>query len=640
MCLETSATLCQPQPQCGSRTICRRCLVDYVAFTVDSAYSGLCPTLYCPLCHGKDRHVLSLKWLSGIVGQDYIVKYENLASILLSLQCSACHSRKSVSIQVTDAVRTAAMSKFQHVLDTFADFVRDISYFETGAIDVEIFYNILCENHFPVIISSSSDSVAWETMKTVLECVLNPERRANLQLRYFRSRPRVWTSCCHRQMCFRCRTREYHEGKSCSVALSGDIVSCSGCGVSIVKGDGCNLITCVCGFTFNFATQLSNVRAAHLFHEAFPHDTAMICVSSQCGSLSGESFDLKQALAWESIHKEECTRAYMLWWKQQFPCCPTQCAVVIDSGRTHYNELGLDKARKAWIKFHPVETERCRSQLNSARFLIFSSLYLEESERLCAAMRWTSTVALEHDGMTRGLSSGQLTDIYSTAKMFLEATPNWKIFKTESSAKQFLILFGLRRVVLHACSPGKDISTYSSNHENVFTGFLASITLNVGSLVKRTDNSLLSSNGRVLVSHGDGTYDVQWGIDGPVQRVHRAGLRFVSRGLILKPCLDMSDQQYKTFEAYITLLRILCSEEGNDIRSREGLVEFYEHHCGGVNEAAIEVAKLQPMVALLLDQNCRSKLQEGEILCYECRWTDVYYACAWMGGNLEALQRA
>jgi hypothetical protein len=44
----------------------------------------------------------------------------------------------------------------------------------------------------------------------------DPERRAVLHLRYLHVRPEVWSKCCKRRHCFRCRIKDFHDGYTCN----------------------------------------------------------------------------------------------------------------------------------------------------------------------------------------------------------------------------------------------------------------------------------------------------------------------------------------------------------------------------------------------------------------------------------------
>lgn len=84
------------------------------------------------------------------------------------------------------------------------------------------------------------------------------ERMVALRLAYYRRYPLIKTPCCGSDMCFRCKVRGHHEGKTClerqAEEAAIDAQSCPGCGVPTVKSEGCNSIICVCGTNWSWKT--------------------------------------------------------------------------------------------------------------------------------------------------------------------------------------------------------------------------------------------------------------------------------------------------------------------------------------------------------------------------------------------------
>ena len=94
----------------------------------------------------------------------------------------------------------------------------------------------------------------WGLMKIVLESFGDEEWRACVHLRFLRSFPHVRISCCSRCHCFRCKVKDFHVRQTCDEfqgVNQSNLLTCPQCGIFLVKGDGCNSIRCVCGFTFN-----------------------------------------------------------------------------------------------------------------------------------------------------------------------------------------------------------------------------------------------------------------------------------------------------------------------------------------------------------------------------------------------------
>ncbi len=93
----------------------------------------------------------------------------------------------------------------------------------------------------------------------ILNLFINPERRATIQLEWLRrEEARVSTSCCDREICFRCKYEDWHEGETCEEIMEqtkeeapGDtIFTCPACFVPCVHAGGCSSVRCLCGHSY------------------------------------------------------------------------------------------------------------------------------------------------------------------------------------------------------------------------------------------------------------------------------------------------------------------------------------------------------------------------------------------------------
>ena len=127
-------------------------------------------------------------------------------------------------------------------------------------------------------------------MGKILSTIKDAERRATLQVAYLKKFPLIYTNCCKRMHCFICRTKDFHHGLSCDQHrnklymksnFTDEILCCPTCNLQLVKGDGCNNITCICGESFNWnrlslkTKQLRDLAAFELMCP--PPFTARIC---------------------------------------------------------------------------------------------------------------------------------------------------------------------------------------------------------------------------------------------------------------------------------------------------------------------------------------------------------------------------
>ena len=108
---------------------------------------------------------------------------------------------------------------------------------------------------------SPHDTVAKRFYSLTHNRVRDLERKCTLLLSWFRRYPYFRTPCCGSEMCFKCKTSDWHEGVSCEHRMRqglgaprGGVQWCPRCGVPTVKSEGCNHIVCVCGASWEWTT--------------------------------------------------------------------------------------------------------------------------------------------------------------------------------------------------------------------------------------------------------------------------------------------------------------------------------------------------------------------------------------------------
>ena len=248
--------------------MCVTCVARYVTTIISSDFAGVCSPMICPLCpkeegKGGKRKTKTLDYIVWklLVSEDKVKFHNTLASSLLLFLCGGCHAQRSLMVDTSQTQRPHAMEFLKAKLIELASsstlssskteeaesepFFAAIALFEEGIMSVDEYYTLLSEQFLPKLFltSASDDQQVFETFKHILRLVADPERRANLHLRHLRSRPRVWTSCCSREHCFKCRTKDSHQGRTCqsvTLQLDSSIVDCPSCGILLTRGDGCN----------------------------------------------------------------------------------------------------------------------------------------------------------------------------------------------------------------------------------------------------------------------------------------------------------------------------------------------------------------------------------------------------------------
>jgi len=456
---ETESTcpicLCEPEngiSLCCDRhgMACRTCLTSMVEQTVNGAFFGTCPILACPdPTHSKTKKkkILSIAKWARIVPNDVGNRYKALASHLLAFLCGGCHSLKTLDVGFEANTSAPCYEHLQKVLtdsetgaSRYEDLRKDLSTFCVGDIDLDEFYDMLNTRYFPQL-SVLADAQAWEIFMALLRTIEEPERRANLHLRYLRDRPRMKTLCCNREHCFKCKIKDFHEGKTCleySGNLDNTIVTCPNCGIALARGDGCNTLTCVCGKQFSWSAEKENTERCHQFLAAFPQNTSEACADTLC-VLASNHPRVIQAKAWQARHRMEVSRALRAWFKAKFAPCPTQCCATMAAESV---TDGVREAMDLWKLERPKEVQRAVAQNDIALRSIFLTAFPIESERPTAAYQ-LSTVSV------RGAAAAGL-DPKLVASAFKWIDSNRAVYNAgvermeERSARQFLHLFGNR----------------------------------------------------------------------------------------------------------------------------------------------------------------------------------------------------
>lgn len=454
LCLDVPAECDREERVCpdhGSHaSVCRDCLKSYIDHKMTNAVSGYCPAITCPCVHAdKQPRILNyLAWSSwDAKSKD---TYETLAKDVFTLLCGGCHSNQTVLVCGYLETIPKAHIALQQAMESAGadealvnDFHAELSAYCDGKQAANAFYDSINSKYLPTL-TGMQDKAAWGIFKQILTIIPNPERVATLQLRYLRSRPRVWSPCCNREHCFRCKIKDFHEGKTCeeySATLSSDIVLCPSCGVSLVKGDGCNSITCLCGTTFSWSGELETTQRCAKFLESFPDATSLQCAKVLCAEQAGE---LIEAKAWQRRHQHDVNQELLRWWTSKHTYYASQACVVLDVSRL---PEGYKLASSLWKKSHSKEIDECHVMKRAMKESLFITMYPNENERARAAVL-----------LLRGHHRPEGKITRSRCPALVESAEIWRQrhedeYKREGeeyekrSAAQFLYLYGNCRTV-------------------------------------------------------------------------------------------------------------------------------------------------------------------------------------------------
>jgi hypothetical protein len=434
---------------------------------------GYCPAINCP-CEHKDKKMKILdysEWsTSEFIPKEVNAKYQCFASSILAFLCGGCHSLKSLQIEPNQKDVERAKTQLLTLLSQNQKesamklelILVNIKNLLTGETSIEKMHNEI-QNNFPNL-SNLSDRDCWDIFRNILMLIPDPERRANFHLRYMRWRPRIWTPCCNREHCFRCRTKDFHEGKTCDENVSfldSTVIDCPSCGVYLVKGDGCNTITCVCSKQFSWSIEKENVERGANFARSNPIHTATTCVEVLVGDRVGSVAD---ARAWQTRHSIEIRNAMIAWWLKKYGACPSQaCTILTKKSSPTVNE-GVQEVIDIWSTLHAKEVEVCKENNLKALRSIFETFHSSSEEQGRDAVQVMKQLS---DNGSRPISDEALSPYIASAKLWISEHPieySRAISSLEQRlADQFLYLFGNHNPTISALCRINNPSTTSWN---------------------------------------------------------------------------------------------------------------------------------------------------------------------------------
>ncbi|EQC41788.1 hypothetical protein SDRG_00651 [Saprolegnia diclina VS20] len=254
ICLDAA---CVVEQLCGAKcpaAVCNSCLQSYVQAHSAAAISGVLTKLDCPICITP----LPLPRWKELVGDDALQRLETKVAASCSTLCPQCHNfsvllpptedTNDTNDDATDPWSEAGLTKLQPLCTEYNRHLRSAA---------EVYESVVA-----LYETDQRDAM----LTRLLPLLLDAERRATLFLHWRRQQPFVFTRCCNQAVCFGCQTKGHHDNVACKSAapMANDLVECPECRVQLVKGDGCDSITCFCGASFNWVDRLRAYRLATL----------------------------------------------------------------------------------------------------------------------------------------------------------------------------------------------------------------------------------------------------------------------------------------------------------------------------------------------------------------------------------------
>lgn len=424
------------------QSICKTCIVAYIESVINSAYNGSCPAINCPFIHSDKRQRLLIydEWIK-IVSNDVIKKYNVLAKSLLLFLCGGCHKQSSLDVGFSSR-ETRLLAGLIDV-ELIPQYVNDRTAFCNGALTLDNFYSLITKKYIKKI-TSVENSTAWKMFSNILMGIDNPMRRANLHLRYLRDRPKIETLCCKRVHCFECKTKDFHENTTCLEIKNrnkqtDEILICSNCGVTLVRGDGCDAITCVCGRQFSWVGELKNYKAFVLFSTKFNGNTNKSCADILCSTLHP---DMEPAKLWYARNTAGVNKylkeKIMATYGPNRLCVSQKCTTLDITKLT----LGIQHGINAWKNEHEKEIEHLKKQGLIALESLFLTMHMP-GDRALAAQELTNMKITKN-------TSHEMIMLSKSANMWISKNKDEFNRKTQMHKirviEQFLMLYGNKKI--------------------------------------------------------------------------------------------------------------------------------------------------------------------------------------------------
>lgn len=268
-------------PMCPAR-VCHACLVGHLHASLDACYSGVLPRVRCPICLSR---VNKTRWsaLTDATAPDLSARYAVFCNTACSLQAPCCHKVGYSHLPNVDVKNELAavdsalpLTLKQQLLEDQASPAdseptatagnNDTATPEDDARTLEFlarcreftFHRSESRAVVQFALDAFQDPVrAAAVIEAALTRIVDDERRAMLLLSFLYLRPAAVTRCCQRAFCFNCKRAGHHDTcDSEEIAVATCVARCRSCRVMIVKVEGCDSVSCVCGFTMGWGREL------------------------------------------------------------------------------------------------------------------------------------------------------------------------------------------------------------------------------------------------------------------------------------------------------------------------------------------------------------------------------------------------
>jgi hypothetical protein len=433
-----------------NHSICIECFHDYMSVVLNEPF---CRPIVCFGEHQVKQRLNYNIYMHYLV-PDEILRREKQAQDTLLLLCGNCHTQRSLLCSPTQEETIASW----RTMESYPDFASLLEKLQVNELSIENFYILLKE--MCVSLREDAPIEARNMLNTVLSCIADPELRCAVQLHHYRFRPRVITNCCGKEHCFRCKT-EVHDN-ACEEnmgSLDNRLVFCPRCSLILTKGDGCAIVTCICGESFSWYKHVKETELAMGFARRFPVDTAKECARVLISARAPhphqpsppddeESIKLyEEANSWRLQFRQESDIGLLDWWKQKYFPYEAHAAASCLHGPScigSSDNISRDVyaiAANLWSGSNKKATSRAVQQIKSITGQSFFCSFAQH-DRACAALR------ILRGEITKNSIESQLPslDLLAGAELFASMNPDLMINEEKAyevrGLEQILFLYG------------------------------------------------------------------------------------------------------------------------------------------------------------------------------------------------------
>ena len=428
---------------------CGKCASLSLESAILSMHLGSIKPLFCPFCHTR---IVNYSLVCSLISRKAVDYQNKLINSIMHFLCGGCHSSRNLSIEWSEEQQKAADSYLTASFSTgMDDFRNDLDKYTSGLYSVDVFYDKLSNFVPPLKTVDGASTSIWQVFVHVLGLIRDPERRCALHLRYLKLRPRFLTTCCHREHCFNCKTRDFHHGKTCeenSNLLEHSIIPCPGCQIPITRGDGCNSITCVCGRNWAFAHEKEMLELSLQFSAKYSSEAVPNCVRILTTTSDKEEHqrELRQARAFQYKNLVAVNAGLIKWFRQRFAPYPSHmvCKVSFEG----FSE-GAREAASLWRLKEAKEVSKCHEEVKKSIQSIFLSFFPGRKDQAAGARSILDSTSPRKDVSPELIKSAKVWLLEHEAE-YSEEKQNYE----KRQSDRFLFLFGSL-----LCSKTKPVSS-------------------------------------------------------------------------------------------------------------------------------------------------------------------------------------